>query len=60
MTKSSSPKERVKEAESLKRESFPHTSEKGRIRATIPNLAHLFKSYKIECQYNEVLKKQTI
>jgi putative DNA primase/helicase len=44
----------------LKRESFPHTSEKGRIRATIQNLEHLFKSYGIECQYDEMLKKQTI
>ncbi|MDO9142184.1 MAG: VapE family protein [Methylobacter sp.] len=44
----------------LARESFPHTSEKGRIKATIANLAHLFKSYGITCQYDEMLKKQTI
>lgn len=45
---------------SIKRESFPHASESGRIRATIPNLEHLFKSYGIKCQYDEILKKQTI
>ncbi|MEI6333250.1 MAG: VapE domain-containing protein [Methylococcaceae bacterium] len=39
---------------------FPHTTEKGRIKATIPNLKHVFKQYGIECQYDEILKKQTI
>lgn len=45
----------------LPENSFPHTSgEKNRIQATIANLAHLFKSYGITCQYDEILKKQTV
>ena len=40
--------------------SFPHTTEKGRIKATIPNLNHVFEQYSILCQYDEILKKQTI
>lgn len=39
---------------------FPHSTEKGRIKATISNLAHLFKTYGITCQYDEILKKQSI
>jgi len=44
----------------IKHDSFPHTTEKGRIKATISNLAHLFEVYGITCQYDEILKKQTI
>lgn len=40
--------------------SFPHASEKGRIKATISNLNHVFEQYGILCQYDEILKKQTI
>ena len=40
--------------------SFPHTAEKGRIKATKTNLKHLFESYGITCQYDEILKKQII
>jgi putative DNA primase/helicase len=39
---------------------FPHTTEKGRIKGTIANLDHLFFSYGITCQYDEILKKQTV
>jgi putative DNA primase/helicase len=39
---------------------FPHTTEKGRIKATIENLAHLLTNYGIVCQYDEVLKKQNV
>ena len=45
--------------EQLPYDSFPHT-EKGRIKATIANLAHVFNEYGITCQYDEILKKQTI
>lgn len=41
-------------------ETFPHLTEKGRIKATIENLAHLLKSYGITCKYDEILKKRII
>ena len=41
-------------------ESFPHRTENGRIKATVANLEHLFKSYGITCKYDEILKKQII
>ncbi|MDP2901639.1 MAG: VapE family protein [Methylovulum sp.] len=41
-------------------DSFPHTAEKGRIKATIANLKHVFERYGITCQYDEILKKQTV
>jgi putative DNA primase/helicase len=41
-------------------DSFPHTAEKGRIKATIANLKHVFEQYGITCQYDEILKKQTV
>ena len=41
-------------------ETFPHLTEKGRIKATIENLEHLFKSYGITCNYDEILKKRII
>lgn len=40
--------------------SFPHTSEKGRVKATIANLKYIFEQYGITCQYDEILKKQTL
>lgn len=40
--------------------SFPHTAEKGRVKATKTNLKHLFDSYGITCQYDEILKKQIV
>jgi putative DNA primase/helicase len=46
--------------EQLPLDSFPHTAEKGRIKATIPNLCHVFEQYGITCQYDEILKKQTV
>lgn len=39
---------------------FPHRTENGRIKATVANLDHLFKSYGITCKYDEILKKQII
>jgi putative DNA primase/helicase len=44
----------------VKHETFPHVTEKGRIKATIANLEHLFKVYGVTCQYDEILKKQTV
>lgn len=41
-------------------QSFPNLTEGGKIKATIPNLAHLFKSYGITCEYDEILKKQIV
>jgi putative DNA primase/helicase len=41
-------------------QSFPHLTESGKIKATIDNLAHLFASYGIKCQYDEILKKQIV
>jgi putative DNA primase/helicase len=41
-------------------ESFPHRTENGRIKATVANLEHLFKSYGITCKYDEILKKQVV
>ena len=40
--------------------SFPHVAEKGRVKATIANLKHLFENYGITCQYDEILKKQNV
>ncbi len=41
-------------------QSFPHLTENSKIKATISNLAHLFTSYGIKCQYDEILKKQSV
>jgi putative DNA primase/helicase len=42
------------------RESFPHITDKGVIKATIANLRHLFEVYGVDFEYDEMLKKQTI
>jgi putative DNA primase/helicase len=47
-------------SEQLNNNDFPHTTEKGRIKATIENLDYLLTSYGITCQYDEVLKKQSV
>ena len=63
MMKKTTPKKEIKPIhvnEQLELGSFPHTTEKGRIKATIPNLNHIFERYGILCQYDEILKKQTI
>jgi putative DNA primase/helicase len=39
---------------------FPHVSERNIPKATIANLKHVFNEYGIICEYDEVLKKQTI
>ena len=44
----------------LAHDSFPNTAEKGRIKATIANLKHVFDCYNITCQYDEILKKQNV
>jgi len=41
-------------------ESFPHSTEKGKIKATISNLEHVFKSYAIKCEYDEITKIQAV
>jgi len=41
-------------------ESFPHSTEKGKIKATISNLQHIFERYGIKCEYDEITKQQTV
>lgn len=41
-------------------ESFTHLTDKNCIKSTIANLEHLFKSYNIKCDYDVMLKKQTV
>lgn len=41
-------------------ESFIHLTDKNGIKSTIANLKHLFDSYAIQCDYDVILKKQTI
>ncbi len=41
-------------------ESFPHRTEKGKIKGTIKNLQYLFEQYGIKCEYDEITKQQTV
>jgi len=41
-------------------QSFTHLTDKDKIKATIANLTHLLNSYGITCNYDEILKKQTV
>ena len=41
-------------------ESFKHLTDKNGIKSTIANLKHLFDSYAIRCDYDVILKKQTL
>ena len=53
-------KKHVHVNEQLSIGSFSHTTEKGRVKGTIANLSHVFEQYGIKCQYDEILKQQTI
>lgn len=39
---------------------FPHPAANGGAKATLANLRHLFKHYGIVCEYDEILKKQSV